>query len=320
MISDKETIDKLNEYILVYDNRIKEQEYMISHYKSEIDKYQNDNNLTREVFLAEPDKMNLELYNELNYSRDLIAKLSKILNQEKTNITNLENKLRDAEEKIINMKKGKKIAKNMDKISALDYISSDDDVDATSRSDDLYVLESPIFKFEEKIKMQKKVYNVVGGLNLNKLSGDKNNNLNSNKPNLNVNNSVTMSLSIPKLDLTNVKAKYHNPKNIEIAEVNNIKTKISNRSTNEYIDKLKFQLKTFNNEIKATKKKLEKYKKVFHVQKITIDKLKAKNEILESQLKKCTPSTNDDTSTNKKDMNTSMVGVNWLYLYIVRYC
>lgn len=262
---------------------------MINHLKNELEKYyQNDINTPKEIFLAEPDRINLELYNELNYSRELIAKLSRMMNQEKQKNTELQTKLNEAEEKIFNLKRGKKISKNMDKITALDYISSSDEAEEeTSQDDNLYNLESPVVKFPEKIKMKKGVYH---------------------------NKSISIGMPIPKLDLTNVKAKYHNAKNVEIAEVNN--NKVSNRSSNEYIEKLKFQLKVCKNTVKIIRKKLDKYKRVFQVQKQTIINLKNKNEFIEMQLKKSTGSTNDETSNTKKDINnTSMVNFIFLIFY-----
>jgi hypothetical protein len=269
---------------------------MISHLKNELDKYhQNDNKSTKEIFIAEPDRTNLELYNELNYSRELISKLSRMLNQEKTKILKLEAKINVI--LFINLKefqenfKNKKISsKNFDKISILDNLSSSDEIDDNDSLEDNFLnLESPVVKFPEKIKMKKGVYNIS-----------------SSTTNQN-NKSLSIALPIPKLDLTNVKAKYHNLKNIEIAEVNNVKNS-SNRSSNEYIEKLKFQLKVCKNTMKIMKKKHEKYKKDFQVHKQTIIDLKNKNEILELQLKKSPVSTNDDTRKYKKDVtNTSMV-------------
>ena len=177
----------------------------------------------------------------------------------------------------------------MDKISILDYISSseeDDNGEDSNNDDFLLNLESPIVKLPQKIKIPQ-------------------------------NKSFTgISLKIPKLDLTNVKSKYHNPKNVEIAEVKDF-VKNTNRSSDEYIEKLKFQMKVCKNTVKIMKKKIEKYKRIFQVQKQTIINLKNRNELLELQLKKSTASTNDDMSLgNKKDIhNTSMV--NKIYINII---
>ena len=180
----------------------------------------------------------------------------------------------------------------MENIALFGYISSSEDekeeIDTDNRS--MMNLESPVVIFPEKIKM--------------------------NKPIVSLNNTISnMQMSIPKLDLSLVKAKYHAPKNIEIAEVH---VKKSNRSSNEYIEKLKFQLKVFKNTVDMMKKKIEKYKRIFQAQKRTLINLKNTNEHLEMQLKKCSRSTYDDNSNsiNKKEVNTSMV--RQLYIYLLR--
>jgi len=297
-ISNKDALDKTNEQIFILENKLIEKESIIAYYKSELKKYQECNSSsTKEIFLSEPDRTNLELYNELNYSRDLIAKLSKILNQEKLKVSKLESNKKELEEKIINLKKGRKISKNMNNISILDYISSDEDKEEnlSNLNDSCYLaLESPIVKFEEKIKMKKKIYQSYS-------TNNDTNNITSVSKNV-------IPVPIPKLDLSIVKAKYHNAKNMEIAAVNN--HKITNRSSNEYIDKLKFELKVCKNTVKIVRKKLDKYKRILEVHKQTIEKLRNKNEFLELQLKKSTGSTNDDVSLNKKDINnTSMVKI-----------
>lgn len=146
-------------------------------------------------------------------------------------------------------------------------------------------LESPIVKFPEKVKMKKEL-------------------------SFQQNMSLPSLLAVPKLDLTKVKEKYSTQNKVEIAEINNKDYKKSHRSSRDYIEKLKFQLKACKNVIKAFKTKIEKYKKFFHVQKQAIASYKSKNELLELQLKKSNASTNDEYSNNKKDINnTSMVSI-----------
>lgn len=260
---------------------------MIQHLRVELEKYyQNDVTTGKEIFLAEPDRTNLELYNELNYSREIVAKVTRMLNSEKSRALGLDQKINELEEKISNLKKGKKISKNMDKISILDYISSSEDENEEGDEDENYPqIDSPIVKLPEKIKIPK-LGQVISNHNQNK--------------------SFSGTLSIPKLDLSTVNAKYHHPKNIQIAEIQH--NKETNRSANEYIEKLKFQLKVCKSTIKVVKKKVEKYKRVIQVQKNTIVSLKNKNELLDLQLKKSTGSTYDELSNTKKDINnTSMV-------------
>lgn len=260
---------------------------MIQHLRVELEKYyQNDVTTGKEIFLAEPDRTNLELYNELNYSREIVAKVTRMLNSEKSRAMGLDQKINELEEKITNLKKGKKISKNMDKISILDYISSSEDENEEEEDDENYLqIDSPIVKLPDKIKIPK-LGQVITNHNQNK--------------------SFSGTLSIPKLDLSTVNAKYHHPKNIQIAEIQH--NKETNRSANEYIEKLKFQLKVCKSTIKVVKRKVEKYKRVIQVQKNTIVSLKNKNELLDLQLKKSTGSTYDELSNTKKDINnTSMV-------------
>jgi len=176
----------------------------------------------------------------------------------------------------------------MENIALYGYISSSDEDDNIEESDNrsMMNLDSPIVVLPEKIKMKKQ--------------------------NISLNHTVSHTqMSIPKLDLSCLKAKYHAYKNVEIAEVN---VKKSNRSSNEYIDKLKFQLKVYKSTLNLLKKKLEKYKRVFQAQKQTLIKMKNNHELLDQQFKKSTGSTLDQNSNsqNKKDVNTSMVKIFFL--------
>lgn len=163
----------------------------------------------------------------------------------------------------------------------LNYLSSSDESETNGEDDqdgDDGNLESPVMKFPDKVR---------------------------HKTDISVNKILNTTVSlIPKLDLTKLKSKYTALKNVEIAEC---KAK-SNRSNNEYIEKLKFQSKVCKNSVKIMQKKIEKYKKIFDIQKQQIVKLKNKNELLEIQMKKSQASTNDDNSNVRKDVNnTSMV-------------
>jgi hypothetical protein len=110
--------------------------------------------------------------------------------------------------------------------------------------------------------------------------------------------------SIPKLDLSKVKEKYkNNMDNKIIINDNHVK---SNRSNNEYIEKLKFQLKIAKNAIKMFKKKIERMSMIIGNQKHELAKYKSKFELLEFQAKKTGAST-FDRSNNVN--NTSMVTI-----------
>jgi hypothetical protein len=121
---------------------------------------------------------------------------------------------------------------------------------------------------------------------------------------------MNKSSIIPKLDFSKVHAKYSStPNNVQIAQ--NIGYVKSNRSSNEYIEKLKFQLKVCKNTIKLLKKKFEKYKRVFQVQKNEILKLRTKIELQEIQGKKSSsPNTYEQETTHKTTVNnTTMVRI-----------
>jgi hypothetical protein len=74
---------------------MKEKEILIKNMKIELEKYYiEDVNSIKEIFIADPDKINLELYNELNYTRDIMAKISKMLNTEKAKNIKYEENIR----------------------------------------------------------------------------------------------------------------------------------------------------------------------------------------------------------------------------------
>jgi hypothetical protein len=95
ILSDKEIIENANNKLFVLENKLMVKEYLISNLKSELEKYfDNDTSSIKQNFIAEPDRINLELYNELNSSTDIITKISRMLNQEKFKISKLENKVK----------------------------------------------------------------------------------------------------------------------------------------------------------------------------------------------------------------------------------
>jgi hypothetical protein len=107
--------------------------------------------------------------------------------------------------------------------------------------------------------------------------------------------------AVPKLDLTKVKEKYKNNDNkIIIAD----KFNKSNRSNNEYIEKLKFQLNVAKNTIKIFKKKFERLNRIIGLQKEEMAKSKSKIELLEIHIRKTGASTYDRSNNVN---NTSMV-------------
>lgn len=102
MSSDREIIERLNEKLFLLENKIKEKVTSLEVTKSELQKYVTNENLKkfRHVFIVDPNKANIDLNNELNYTRDILAKISKLMNTEKmksenmqSQISNLQNEL-----------------------------------------------------------------------------------------------------------------------------------------------------------------------------------------------------------------------------------
>jgi hypothetical protein len=109
--------------------------------------------------------------------------------------------------------------------------------------------------------------------------------------------------AVPKLDFRKVKEKYKNNNDNKVIVADKINK--SNRSNNEYIDKLKFQLKVAKNTIKAYKNKLDKLNQMIGLQKEEMAKSKSKIELLEIHIRKTGASTYDRSNNNLN--NTSMV-------------
>jgi hypothetical protein len=180
----------------------------------------------------------------------------------------------------------------MDNIAFLDYILSSDgsknqDSENESNNGNYLNLDSPVVQLPQKIRQ--------------------NSTLIKEKPKQTLGIGLGLGL-IPKLDFSKVNSKYQQLKHVEIAEAN---AKKSNRSSNDYIEKLKFQLKVCKSTITGYKKKVLKYKKMVQILKQHLTNTKNKNEVLEVQLKKSGASTNDyDPSSNNKNINnTSMVSL-----------
>lgn len=77
------------------ENKVKERDIIIYNLKVELEKYYSEDiNSVKEIFIADPDKINLELYNELNNIRDVIGKLSKMMNTEKAKCQTYENNIK----------------------------------------------------------------------------------------------------------------------------------------------------------------------------------------------------------------------------------
>jgi hypothetical protein len=229
--------------------------------------------LNKELINCVPDKVNIEMNNELCETRELIGKYSRIIHDEKRKSEFQEKQIERLNNKILVLKKKKKIKEKMENIQMFDYIltSSESSDQNSIKSDNASSLESPIIKFPEKIKQPKYLVTDMSDYGQN----------------------------VPKLDFTKLLTKYQPLKQIEVVEG----IKKSNRSNEEYLEKLKFQLKIYKNSIIKYKKKNKELKKL--VLMIKQHYINLKNSINNSNSTKDTNKKNlpEKTSENNNDIN-----------------
>lgn len=260
----QELQDRESSEIFINDNRLKEKESLIMQLKKELDKYyREDFNSTKELIICDPEKTNIEMYNELLETRELITKYNRLLQDEKRKTEQQEQKIQLLQQKLQTKKKKKKIKQNMENIELFGYILSSDESESTGTNnsanlDNIIALESPIIKFPEKIKQPKYLATDMSDHNQ----------------------------AVPKLDFSKVLSKYTPVKKIDIVEG----IKMTNRSSDEYIDKLKFQLKYAKNIILNYKKKNHELKKL-------VVMLKQKCLTLKNSMNSC--STKDEAKNSK---------------------
>ena len=95
IIQDKENLEKASEDILILQNKINEKDIVIDQLKRELEKIfnQHESAIQKEILITEPNKINIDLNNELNYTRDILGKISKMLKSEKTKNDQLESQV-----------------------------------------------------------------------------------------------------------------------------------------------------------------------------------------------------------------------------------
>ena len=82
--NDREYCEKMKDLNFILENKVVEANLMINNLKIELEKYYlADTGMAKEIYIADPDRTNLELYNELNCTRDIMAKISKQTNVNK---------------------------------------------------------------------------------------------------------------------------------------------------------------------------------------------------------------------------------------------
>jgi len=174
-------------------------------------------NYIKEIIL-EPNIAMVEINNELVESRQLIKNYTKILQNEKLKNENLEKKIVLLKNKIISLKKKKKIKEKMENIEMFDYIITSN---SNNDSNLNHSLDSPTIEFPEKIKQKKYLKTDISESNL------------------------------PKLDFSKLLLNYPPLKEINIIEYD----KKSENYKDDYIEKIEFDLKYFKNKCHNLKKK-----------------------------------------------------------------
>lgn len=102
-LNEKSEFDRLNEEIFKLQQKLYEKESALVNLKRETEKNSNYDSI-KEIFIADPTKINVELNNELNSTRDIMAKVSKMLNAEKVNNEKLEKKIKQLTEELEEIK------------------------------------------------------------------------------------------------------------------------------------------------------------------------------------------------------------------------
>ena len=260
-----------------YDNLLKEKENIIYQLKKELNKYYKDDfSNAKEIIICEPDKVNLEINNELVETRELFHKFSKLLHIEKKKSLEQEKQIEKLNQKIQDMKKKKRVKDKMENIQMFNYIltSSEESDNCSEKGSILSNLESPLMNFPEKIKHKKYLSTEISDYGQN----------------------------VPKLDFSKLLNKYTPIKSIDVIEG----IKASNRDNDEYIDKLKFQLKIYKNSIRKYKKKNHELKKLVSMLKEQCIKLRSNLQNSDSTKDKTIIGKNNNF--DKKENNESMEG------------
>ncbi len=273
----KETLDKQSTEIFTLSNQLKEKESLILQLKKELNKYYKDDfSNAKEIIICEPDKVNLEINNELVETRELFHKFSKLLHIEKKKSLEQEKQIEKLNQKIQDIKKKKRVKDKMENIQMFNYIltSSDESESCSEKGSILSNLESPLMNFPEKIKHKKYLSTEISDYGQN----------------------------VPKLDFSKLLNKYTPIKSIDVIEG----IKASNRDNDEYIDKLKFQLKIYKNSIRKYKKKNHELKKLVSMLKEQCIKLRSSLQNSDSTKDKTIIDKNNNF--DKKENNESMEG------------
>ena len=229
-------------------NKLKEKDNIIKNLNKELNKYSRDEDIIKEIIIIDPDKNNVEINNELVETRQLLNKYTQLLHKEKQKNNIQEKKISSLLERIDDLKKKRKIKERMENIEMFDYILSSSSI-SEENSNQNHSLESPVIKFPEKIKQKKCLTTDIHNY--------------KKKP--------------PKLDFSKLLIEKYPPlKQIKI--IDGTKESSNNNNDDEYIEKIKFQLKFFKNSNQELQKQNNDLKKIASVLKTKY--LNLKNSII----------------------------------------
>lgn len=322
----REDLEKIKEENFVLRNKVSEKETLVIFLRKEMDKVQNSSNKVnvKELVVSEPTKANVDLINELNFTRELIGKVSKLLNVEKIKNEKLEVKvnsllnqinmakskegddervntteiyLKKESESLFEIKQKKMSSSfihenkhptlNDDKEDIMETISFSDEELNTLGYIEGEEVESPVIKFPDKVN-----YSSNSGIQHKPLHGK------------------SLSL-VPKLDLKIIQSKYQSTANKSSQPKMNKATEQD--ETKQALEKVKLELKIAQKTIQNLKSRVEKYKKAYKDVKVELKNANEntknannKIELLEIQIKKFinAPSTDVDTASNKRIHST----------------
>lgn len=270
-------IIQLTNNLFIQENSIKERDSIITHLKKELKKYDKDDYYisSKEIYIAQPKESNLVLNNELCEARELIVKYSHILNETKKKISAQDQKIKQLKDIIINMKRAKKIKRNIENIETFNYLlTSDSNSQSKGSSLDGAALESPIEQLPSKIKHKRYLTSYC-------------------------NSNANCEIAVPKLDLSQILKKYRPVQKEESNDEENSSEKKERTSMHqideEYVDKLKYQNKMIKELNKRYKKKCKEQSKIISMLKLHF--LKAG--------KRSSASTTDEKRVKDKQSNES---------------
>jgi peptidoglycan hydrolase CwlO-like protein len=280
-------LEKAKDEIFTLNNKLKEKDSTISFLKRENDKLIaiNESSFDKKVYVLDPNKNNVDINNELNATRDILAKLSKQVNAEKNKNEKLIKQLDNVNKELDILKSGTKcglcLEKEGNRLLIIEEDNQDNNEEEEEYTDDAMSLESEVINFPDKVKIP--------------------------------GNEKQQGGKIPKLDFTKVTEKYQTE---GAKKTVNKEIKKPLNKNEEIIDKLKNDLKQSQKTIDELNTKIDKYKNLYKGsrEKITnknetIRKLNQRIDSLERQLRKSGIST-DDITNKRNDESVFVYNIN----------